>query len=61
MLHFFSYKAAIAMLASGKVNAKPMISHRFRLEEVHKAFQLVKSQAEGVMKVIVDCTPTQPK
>lgn len=52
---YFSYKAAIAMLASEMVDAKPMISHRFNLQQVHEAFELAKNQPDGVMKVMVNC------
>ena len=43
------------MLASEMVDAKPMISHRFNLQQVHEAFELAKNQPDGVMKVMVDC------
>lgn len=41
------------MLASGKIDVKPMITHNFTLEETLKAFEMAKSGA-GV-KVIIDC------
>ncbi len=56
LVFFSSYKAAIAMLASGNVDAKPMISHRFKLSELEKAFELARKQPEGVMKVMIDCS-----
>ncbi|XP_018014711.1 sorbitol dehydrogenase [Hyalella azteca] len=37
------YPAALALLASGAVNARQLISHRFTLEEVEEAFQAAKS------------------
>ncbi len=44
------------MLASGTVDAKPLISHRFKLSELHEAFELARRQPEGVMKVMIDCS-----
>ncbi|PVD29183.1 hypothetical protein C0Q70_11780 [Pomacea canaliculata] len=48
-----TWPTAVAMLASGKIDVKPMITHNFTLEETLKAFEMAKSGA-GV-KVIIDC------
>lgn len=50
---FHRWPTAVAMLASGKIDVKPMITHNFTLEETLKAFEMAKSGA-GV-KVIIDC------
>lgn len=44
---------AIAMLASGKVNVKPLVTHRFPLEQAVKAFETTR-QGIGV-KVMLKC------
>lgn len=44
---------AIAMLASGKVNVKPLVTHRFPLEQAVKAFETTR-QGVGV-KVMLKC------
>lgn len=48
-----SWPTAIAMLASGKVNVKPLVTHRFPLEEVVKAFETC-CQRVGI-KVMLKC------
>ena len=50
----FSYPTALAMIASGKVNVKPLITHRFKLQDSVKAFETVAS-GEGI-KVMISCT-----
>lgn len=44
---------AIAMLASGKVNVKPLVTHRFPLEQVVQAFETTR-QGQGI-KVMLKC------
>lgn len=44
---------AIAMLASGKVNVKPLVTHRFPLEQAIEAFETTR-QGVGV-KVMLKC------
>lgn len=51
---FFSYPTALAMVASGKVNLKPMITHRFTLERSIEAFETAK-RGEGV-KIMISCS-----
>lgn len=47
------------MLASGSVDAKPMISHRFALRDVLDALELARAPPEGVLKVMIDCSATE--
>ena len=46
-------KAAIKLLASGKVNAKPLISHQFPLDSIMEAFE-VQTNPEQSIKVIIN-------
>ncbi|KAK0156330.1 Sorbitol dehydrogenase [Merluccius polli] len=48
-----TWPMAIAMLASGKVNVKPLVTHRFPLEEAAQAFETTR-KGEGV-KVMLKC------
>lgn len=41
------------MIASGKVNVKPLITHRFTLQDSVKAFETV-AKGEGI-KVMIHC------
>lgn len=52
----FSYPVALAMVASGRVNVKPLVTHRFKLEETLKAFETAKTGADNAIKVIIKCS-----
>lgn len=46
---------AIALLASKRINVKPLVTHRFPLEKALEAFETTK-RGEGV-KVMLKCDP----
>ncbi|XP_076012028.1 sorbitol dehydrogenase [Genypterus blacodes] len=48
-----TWPMAIAMLASGKVNVKPLVTHRFSLEQAVQAFETTH-QGAGI-KVMLKC------
>lgn len=48
-----TWPMAIAMLASGKVNVKPLVTHRFPLEQAMQAFETTR-QGMGI-KVMLKC------
>jgi len=54
------YQAALGLIASGKVNVKPLITHRFSLEETLNAFETAKTGAGGAIKVMIDCSSSTP-
>jgi threonine dehydrogenase-like Zn-dependent dehydrogenase len=41
------------VVASGRVDVSPMVTHRFRLEEIETAYELFANQRDGVMKVAI--------
>ncbi|KAL5005439.1 hypothetical protein ScPMuIL_018895 [Solemya velum] len=47
------YPTALSMVASGKVDVKPLITHRFNLEETLQAFETT-ARGEGI-KVMINC------
>lgn len=47
------YPIAMALVESGKINLKPLITHRFRLEQAVEAFEAC-SRGEGV-KILISC------
>ncbi len=49
----YSYPTALDMVASGKVNVKPLITHTYKLEETIQAFQRSKTGEGGAIKVCV--------
>jgi L-iditol 2-dehydrogenase len=44
---------ALEMLSSGRVQADPLITHHFTLDEVQAAFDLVATRRDGVIKAII--------
>jgi len=47
------YPLAIQLIASGKLDLKPLVTHKFKVEEAIEAFNLLKSGVEGVVKVLI--------
>ncbi len=45
---------ALDLMAGGKINADHMITHHFDFEDTEKAFEIVSSYKDGVMKAIVN-------
>jgi len=48
---------AIELIASGRINVRPMVTHHFALEETARAFELVRARADGVVKAIIRISP----
>ena len=45
---------AISLIATGKVNLKPLITHSFALDKILEAFQTFVERREGAIKVVVE-------
>jgi len=43
----------IEMVRSGRLDLRPLITHRFRLDEIQEAYRVFSSRAGGVMKVAI--------
>ncbi|CAG2100457.1 unnamed protein product, partial [Medioppia subpectinata] len=43
------FQLALQLISSGKVDLKPLVSHRFPIEEAINAFKLMKSRSDGVL------------
>jgi alcohol dehydrogenase len=43
----------ISVVSSGKVDLQPMITHRFKLDQILDAYELFSSQRDGVLKVAI--------
>ena len=50
-----SYPKALALVASGAVNVKPLITHHFKLEQSLEAFETSRTGAGGAIKVMIHC------
>jgi L-iditol 2-dehydrogenase len=52
-----SVERAIDLIASGRVNVRPLVTHRFSLDEAARAFELVSTRGDGVVKAIIRVSP----
>jgi alcohol dehydrogenase len=43
----------MAVLASGRVDLTPMVTHRFSLDQIEAAYDLFSHQRDGVLKVAI--------
>lgn len=43
----------MGVIASGRVDLKPMVTHRFKLDQIETAYQLFANQRDGVLKVAI--------
>ena len=41
------------VVASGRVDLNPMVTHRFRLDQIEEAYELFANQRDGVLKVAI--------
>jgi L-iditol 2-dehydrogenase len=44
---------ALALLAAGRLTAKPLITHQFPLDRVHEAFDVLERRIGDPLKVIL--------
>ena len=49
-----SVQETLDFLENGRINIKEMPTHRFSLEDTQKAFDMVASYSDGVMKAMID-------
>jgi len=47
-------QAAMDLIASGRVNVDFMLTHRFRLDEVQDAFEMVAGYRDGAVKAMIE-------
>jgi len=43
----------MSVVASGRVDLRPLVTHRFKLEDIEKAYDLFANQRDGVLKVAI--------
>jgi len=51
------YPKALALISSGQVNVKPLITHSFELQDVIRAFETARDMLEGAIKVCIKLNP----
>jgi len=45
----------LKLIAEGKINTEPLITHSYPLSEIDKAYALFEQRLDGVIKVAVEC------
>ena len=45
----------LRMIAEGKLNTEPLITHTYSLERIEEAYELFEGKRDGVIKVAVEC------
>ncbi len=48
------YPRAVDLVASGKVDPKRLVTHRFTFAQAEEAFRTVRNGGEGVLKVMIE-------
>lgn len=43
----------MGVIGSGRVDLKPLVTHRFRLDQIEEAYELFANQRDGVLKVAI--------
>ena len=43
----------MAVIASNRVDLKPLVTHRFKLDQIEAAYELFGHQRDGVLKVSI--------
>lgn len=43
----------MSVVASGSVDLRPLVTHRFALDEIEPAYELFGHQRDGVLKVAI--------
>ena len=45
----------LQLIAEGKINTEPLITHTYALENIEEAYELFENKRDGVIKVAVEC------
>ncbi|NRP75691.1 alcohol dehydrogenase [Ensifer psoraleae] len=41
------------VIASGRVDTRPLVTHRFKLDQIEEAYDLFANRRDGVLKVAI--------
>lgn len=50
-----TYPTALELVASGKVQLKRLVTHRFKMFDAEEAFEVARDRSSKAIKVIIDC------
>lgn len=56
-----TYPTALELVASGKVNLKRLVTHRYKMMDAEEAFQTAHDRNNKAIKVVIDCTAHVPQ
>ena len=45
----------LSLIEQGLIDTTPLITHRYSLEDIEKAYNVFENKLEGVIKIAVDC------
>ena len=45
---------ALTYIEAGKIDTPPLITHRYKLEDIEEAYRLFENKLDGVMKVAIE-------
>jgi len=51
-----TYRTALDLIASGRIDATPLVTHRFPLDQTVEAFETMRDARDGAVKVIIEVT-----
>ena len=43
----------MSVIAGGRIDLKPLVTHRFKLDDIEAAYELFANQRDGVLKVAI--------
>jgi threonine dehydrogenase-like Zn-dependent dehydrogenase len=43
----------MSVIQSGRIDLRPLVTHRFKLDEIEAAYELFANQRDGVLKVAI--------
>jgi threonine dehydrogenase-like Zn-dependent dehydrogenase len=43
----------VEIVGSGRVDTRPLVTHRFKLDQIEQAYELFANQRDGVLKVAI--------
>ena len=46
----------LRLIAEGKLNTEPLITHTYPLSKIDEAYELFKNKQDGVIKIAVECS-----
>jgi len=54
-----NFEAVLDMIGDGRIDVKPLVSHRFNLEDADQAYALVSSDAGPTLGILLQCQAAQ--